>query len=111
MHGSAEGVTPCPGHRGIADMPVPCRAVRPIALVVFSSRVFLCKAGCFVFLVRLFGIDYDAAVSYMDRHPCNQMRKLWDWAEVVKLLRNPECYRSQPPEQDPLPSRPLKSHA
>ena len=90
-------------------MPVPCRAVRPIALVVFSSRVFLCKAGCFVFLVRLLDVGYDAAVSYMDRHPCNQMRKLWTWAEVVKFLRDPNGYRL--PGQDPLPCRPLKSRA
>ena len=46
-------------------------------------------------MVQEFHITYKEAVGYVDRHPCNDMRKLCDWDRLATWLRDEECQRSR----------------
>ena len=62
------------------------------------------KAGCLVFLVHQLGLPYAEAVECMDRHPCNEMRGLTEWARLSAWLQ--ECSRlgyNVPPEEETYP--------
>ena len=63
-------------------------------------RVFLCKAGCLVFMVHQLHVAYKDAVEYVDRHPCNDMRQYTGWHDLTTWLKDEECKRKRPPPQD-----------